>query len=413
MAQALIAFLVANSPCASNAQNADEQATEVARIPTGPTTVTGTLEEIDASKESEFDFPAIDRALQPWLDWKARIAERYGFNLGFDYNFNSQWSNNTSGETDAVGGIFRAFFSWDLLNHSNPARKGTLDFRIENRHKFGSDLPPEALAANFGWVGTSAPDWSDQQWGITVLKWRQRLDVGDTPIEVNVGYMSAFSQFDITPFSDNLTSFQNSSIILNPTIGYPSAGSFGISGYIGIPRTNFYVLGMVMDANGQYDSLSFDTLGDGDYFKALEFGWTDQSVSDASFLFNNVHVALWHTDDDNYGLGLTGSYLFEDSRIGTFARIAWANDDASTPYQRYAAAGITKGVFRGSEVGLGASWGRPPKSDEDQVAVEAFYRWQVAQNFAITPSIQYLDNPALNVEDDSVTVFGIRARFTF
>ncbi len=408
-----IALLIATAPCVAHAERTDNPEEEVTNIPIGPATVTGTLEEIETPKETAFDFPSIDRALQPWFDWKAGLAERYGFKLGFDYNFNAQWSDNSFGETDAVGGIFRAFFSWDLLNRSNPSRKGTLDFRIENRHKIGSELPPEALALNFGWVGTTAPDWSDQQWGITVLKWRQRLDAGNTPIEVSVGYMSAFAQFDITPYSDNLTSFQNNSIILNPTIGYPSAGSFGISGYIGIPRTNFYVLGMVMDANGQYDSLSFDTLGDGDYFKALEFGWTDQSVSDASFLFNNVHVALWHTDDDNFGAGLTGSYTFENSRIGTFARLAWANEDASTPYQRYAAAGITKGVFRASEVGLGASWGRPPNSDEDQVAVEAFYRWQVAQNFAITPSIQYLDNPAFNSSDGAVTVLGLRARLTF
>ncbi len=401
------------SPFELRAQDAGNTTDSAPVIPTAPTSVEGTLEELEAVREAEFDFPAIDSALKPWLDWKARLAERYGFNLGFDYSFNTQWSDNSVGETHATGGIFRAFFSWDLLNRHDPSRKGTLDFRVENRHRIGTALPPEALAANFGWVGTSAPDWSNQQWGITVLKWRQRLDAGDAPIEVNVGYMSAFSQFDITPYSDNLTSFQNNSIILNPTIGYPSAGSFGISGYIGIPRTNFYVLGMVMDANGQYDSLSFDTLGDGAYFKALEFGWTDQSVSDASFLFNNVHVALWHTDDDNYGVGLTGSYTFEDSRIGTFARLAWANEDASTPYQRYAAAGITKGVFRASEVGLGASWGRPPNSDEDQVAVEAFYRWQVAQNFAITPSIQYLDNPAFNSSDGAVTVLGLRARLTF
>ena len=77
-------------------------------------------------------------------------------------------------------------------------------------------------------MGTTAPDWSNQEWGLPIFLLRQRLDIGDAPIEVRVGRMSPFSQFDITPYSDNLTTFQNNSLILNPTIGYPSAGSMGV-----------------------------------------------------------------------------------------------------------------------------------------------------------------------------------------
>lgn len=382
-------------------------------IPRGPNEVSARIEADNEPKETTFDFPGIDRALEPWNDWKSRIAEDKGVRLGFDYNFATQGANNEAGEDSATGGIFRAYISWDLWERTDKSRTGTLDIRVENRHRVGTALAPEALAPNFGWAGTTAPDWSNQGWGLPVFMLRQRLDVGDAPIELRVGRMSAFSQFDITPYSDNLTTFQNNSIILSPTIGYPSAGSFGVGGYVGIPRSKLYVLGMIMDANGRYDDLSLETLGDGEYFKALEFGWTDQDLSGLSYLFNNLHIALWHTDDANYGAGLTGSYTFAEQRIGTFGRIAWAKEGAGTLYQKLVSAGFTKGVFRDSMIGMGASWGEVQNTDESQIAAELFYRWQVAQNLAITPSIQFLSNPVFNPAEKSVTVFGVRARVTF
>ncbi|MGB5328114.1 MAG: carbohydrate porin, partial [Gammaproteobacteria bacterium] len=44
---------------------------------------------------------------------------------------------------------------------------------------------------------------------------------------------------------------------------------------------------------------------------------------------------------------------------------------------------------------------------------EVYYRWQVAEEIAITPSVQLLIDPALNPEEDTLWVFGLRARFAF
>jgi porin len=382
-------------------------------IPRGPDDISTRIEADTRPQKVTFDFPGIDRFFKPWDDWKSRIAEEHGFRLGFDYQPAIQWANNSVGDDSAAGGIFRAFSSWDIWNRDNSSRKGTLDVRIEHRHRIGTDLPPESLAPNFGWLGTTAPDWSDQGLGLTVFMLKQRLDVGDAPIELRVGRMSAFAQFDITPYSDNLTVFMNNSIILSPTIAYPSAGSFGIAGYLGIPNSKLYALGMFMDANGSYDDLGFDSLKKDEFFKALEFGWSDQDLSGFGYLFNNVHAAIWESDNRGWGAGLTGSYTFTKQRLGTFARVAWASDDAATIYEKYAAAGVTKSVYKDSLMGLGASWGQAHNSDIDQYVTEIFYRWQMSQNLALTPDLQFLFNPTLNTQDDVVTVFGIRARITF
>ena len=381
-------------------------------IPRGPLEVPARIEADSRPKQATFDLSALDPFLQPWNDWKARIAEEHGFRLGFDYQPVSQWSNNTLGDDSAAGGIFRAFATWDMWSKDNPSRTGTLDLRIEHRHRLGTDLPPESLAPGFGWVGTTAPDWSDQRWGLTVAMLRQRLDIGDAPIELRVGRMSSFAQFDITPYSDNLTTFQNNSLILNPTIAYPSAGAYGVGGYVGIPQSKFYVLGMIQDANGTYDDLGFDSLEKGEFFSALEFGWTDQEQSGLLYLFNNLHVGLWHSDERGKGATLTGSYTFHEQRLGIFARLGRASDEASTLYEKHAAAGVTKNFYRDSMMGFGISWGQPPKSDVDQIATELFYRWQLAQELALTPSIQLLKNPASNPDDDVVTVVGLRLRLT-
>ena len=42
--------------------------------------------------------------------------------------------------------------------------------------------------------------------------------------------------------------------------------------------------------------------------------------------------------------------------------------------------------------------------------MEVFYRLQLSENLAITPDIQFIINPALNPDDKTVWVLGLRAR---
>lgn len=49
---------------------------------------------------------------------------------------------------------------------------------------------------------------------------------------------------------------------------------------------------------------------------------------------------------------------------------------------------------------------------ESQPTTEIFYRVQLAQNLAITPDIQLLQDSALNDEHDQITIVGLRVRLT-
>jgi len=50
---------------------------------------------------------------------------------------------------------------------------------------------------------------------------------------------------------------------------------------------------------------------------------------------------------------------------------------------------------------------------DDQYALEAYYRVQVSKELAITPSVQLLINPALNPDEESIWVGGVRVRLAF
>ena len=71
-------------------------------------------------------------------------------------------------------------------------------------------------------------------------------------------------------------------------------------------------------------------------------------------------------------------------------------------------------MYRSDLVGIAINRGSPPDNSlSDQTTVEAFWRFQFSQNFAITPHLQYLADPALNTEEDLVTIFGVRMRLAF
>ena len=59
-------------------------------------------------------------------------------------------------------------------------------------------------------------------------------------------------------------------------------------------------------------------------------------------------------------------------------------------------------------------WGRPSDDAlQEQYTSELFYRFQLVERLAITPSVQFIVNPAANPDRTNVWVLGLRARVTF
>ncbi len=64
--------------------------------------------------------------------------------------------------------------------------------------------------------------------------------------------------------------------------------------------------------------------------------------------------------------------------------------------------------------GIGVGWARPTSPLlREQYTAEVFYRFHVTPNFAVTPDLQYIKDPALNPTENDLWVVGLRARLSF
>jgi porin len=170
----------------------------------------------------------------------------------------------------------------------------------------------------------------------------------------------------------------------------------------------------------------FDTFfSDHEYFKHLEFGQTtarDRAYSD------NLHVTLWQADERKAaatpdGWGVVGSYTrYIDQTFMPFLRAGYAEDGGSF-LQKSVSAGLgyrpqTPGDTSHDLLGVGLNWGQPNETVfgsnlKDQYTGELFYRLQLTREIALTPDLQWIIDPALNPAENSIVVWGLRARMAF
>jgi len=178
----------------------------------------------------------------------------------------------------------------------------------------------------------------------------------------------------------------------------------------------FYALGTINDANGLLtDDLDFFS-GGSELWKAIEFGWSPDTSKRYS---HQVNMSFWHVDqrdgittEDSYGMGISANWLFDNNIMPIFR--AGISKGASPVYNETVTLGLTyKLSSRSDEFGVAVNWGKLPSDTyKNQITTELFYKLQLAQNLAITPSIQFLTDPALNNETNDVTIIGLRFRFS-
>ena len=137
---------------------------------------------------------------------------------------------------------------------------------------------------------------------------------------------------------------------------------------------------------------------------------------------DNAHLSFWHADEREEagtpdGWGLAFSYArFVDDRWMPFLRAGYA-DEGGALLERSATLGFGRYMaYRRDLFGVGLNWGRPSadfgQDLDDQWTLEAFYRVQFSENFAITPDLQLISDPALNPDEDLTAVLGVRARLS-
>ncbi|MFT5702584.1 MAG: porin [Desulforhopalus sp.] len=355
------------------------------------------------------------RLLAPIHDWKNGIAERTGFNWSLDYSALFMSVNDSPGEDNASGGMVRFFGYWDLVNRGGP-NKGSLNWKVENRHSY-TDVPPSGLGFESGYVGLFQPPFSDQQTRLTNLYWKQYFAEGKWAFVG--GFLDATDFVDVYLLASPWTGFNNFVFSTgSAAMDLPNDATLGVAtgGMIG---SKVYVQAGIADANSDptqpldgFDSVANDS----DFFKWIEVGFTPKQDK---LYFDNVHVTFWHIDErangtpDGWGLNASWQQWVNDKWL-PFVRGGYTEDSGSLLEKSMTVGVGYQPVPMRGVIGLGLNWGKPNQTSfdgaDDQYTTELFWRYQLTKELAVTPSIQYIKDPALNQEEDSLWAYSLRVR---
>jgi porin len=315
--------------------------------------------------------------------------------------------------------MVRFFGSWDLVGRES-GNTGALVWKIEHRHKY-SDIPPGSFGFEIGYVGLIEPPFSDAGLILGNLYWRQRLLQGR--VALLGGWVDATDYVDVYAMASPWTGFMNFVFSTgSATMPVPNQGIGLAAG--GMITDKFFAIGGFADSNSDPANPGdgFDTFFDEhEYFKHLEFGWTP---SKDQIYLDNFHVTLWHADEreatltpEGWGANISFTRYLGKKWL-PFFRAGYA-DDGGSLLERSLSTGFGYQRTPGKNLlGFGFNWGEPSESSfgpglSDQLTAELFYRWNISREIALTPDLQYIKDPALNPEQSSIWVLGLRARLAF
>ena len=385
----------------------------------GPSSVNAQIRSDREVKQTPFRFTGLSGQMQPYYDFQARIKQENGLAFGADYNALYQHASDSPGEDDAAGGVIRLFANWTMTGRGTP-RTGSLVAKVENRHRLGTDIAPQDLAGEIGYVGLTAIVHSDADTLLTNLYWQQNF--GASGWAFVAGFVDTTDYVDIYGLANPWTTFSNLTFSTNPVIPVPNQG-LGVAASYHFAE-NYYVFGGFADTNGDPgDPLEgLDTFfDDSEFFKHIEFGWTPDWGNRYE---ENVHLTLWQVDereeaavDDGWGAAFSFSRKLGDRWL-PFFRAGYSDGGGGSFLQRSASVGV--GYFpehRSDNFGIGLGWGEPSDGTfgrglDDQYTIEAYYRIQLFQHMTVTPQLQYLIDPPQNPQEDRIWVLGLRTRIS-
>ena len=380
----------------------------------------GDEEDDDSPKSSWLRFPS---PLQPWLDFKQQVLlQQYGLLIGGSEGILGQdYSSSLTGQHDAVGQKFTLNVGQQLLWQGTPQALW-IEAVIEDRGPVGTEFAPLQAGlqdrlqhrdrANLGRLqprrdaALFAPEPVRQPLPVRCreafrAKLRQSLS--------SVRRQPPVPQSDLHDERHDPGSLarlrRRRSIVSDQFRALRQGGIYTVySDDVGFTADSFF--------------------NKPQYFTHLELGWSGTAASGTPIQArgpmdaNNFSVTLWNKDAEQngpaaaHGVAFNANYLVQDN-VMVFGRGGWSE---GWQLDRNLSAGIAwRPVEHYSDLfGIGGGWAQPANPNlRDQYIFEAFYRFQLTTQLAITPDIQWILHPTLNPNTGSLWVASLRARITF
>ncbi len=348
----------------------------------------------------------------PIKKWRSQVAENTGFHWSLDYSALFMAVSDSPGEDNASSGMVRFYGFWDLVNRGGP-NKGSLNWKVENRHRYTS-VPPSGLGFDSGYLGLFGAPFSDQQTRLTNLHWKQYFAGGNWAFVGGLLYALEF--VDVYQIASPWTGFTNFMFATGSgAMDLPDDAALGagVGGYI---SETMYVQAGFVDASSDPADPFSDVWKGSNFFKWVEVGFTPGRKS---YYVDKIHLTYWHVDEradstpDGWGLTASWHSVIDDNWF-PFIRGGYTEDSGSL-LERSISAGIGyEPIPKRGMIGFGFNWGRPNEASYgnlgDQYTTELFWRFQATTELAISPTVQYIRDPALNPDEDSLWAFGLRMR---
>jgi porin len=400
---------------------ADEQTADtVDEIPlnlNNPGSVVERLKEDSKQKEYLFQFPGLSRALAPWYDFKASLAEKHGLRFGLSFTTLYQKADESFGlEDDAAGYDLDFSGSWTFRGRetSSPAELG---FSFFKRDTFGTELAPQTLFTQFGSLYSTAAPYGVNDPVVGEL-WLQKKY--NNVFGYRIGKIFPITAYDFFPFKNFRTDFVDFNQVTNAIIPLPGNGLGAFAVYR--PQPNILLRLGVHDANADVEKSGFDTY-DSELFTILEFGLDTGLVprTPGRPPHGHIHLSLWHQDerekagiDDGWGIGISGVQRF--GRFSPFLRYGYADAEVAGPtsVKHMLNAGLVVDEILGQSndrIGAGVTWSDPIAGTlDDQIVIDAYYRVQLTPEMQVGPTFELIFDPVRNPSEDRIFVLGFRTR---
>jgi porin len=275
------------------------------------------------------------------------------------------------------------------------------------------------LFTQFGSLYSTAAPYGETNSSIAELWIQQKFR---NVFGFRLGQIFPITAYDFFPFKNFRKDFVDFNHVTNVSIPLPSNGLGAYAIYRPHPR--FMLRLGAHDANADTERFGFNTYEKGELFKIFEVGYDTGLIprEPGRAPHGHIHVSTWHQNQRedagiDSGWGIAGSALQRFGRFTPWVRYGYANhsDDGPTPVKHMANVGLVINEIFGQSydrIGIGYTWSDPANHELDnQKQIDAYYRVQVTPEIQVGPTYQLIFDPVRNPDEDTVYVWGIRARF--
>jgi porin len=358
----------------------------------------------------------LTQALSPYFEFKERLREDYGFAYTIEYAPQYQGDLRFNGVTTANDET-NLIFQWAPVDHAD-IKRGSLIGWYQISRTLGSRNTSEFMS-DVGVItpvngGDTAPGDHRDLW--QMLAWEQW--VLDERLRLGVGKLTTRTFFNLNRYAvGDREDFMTPQLVNNTVVPFTARNGMGVFAQYHMDAS--YLTGMVREADGTSEGISFSTIDSGRWEYAAELGLTPKNFNG---LGEGIYrFATYYTDAIGKGASSSPSgwavALSFDQDIGddygALFRYSYADEDWRAFKQRVALGMQIKHPlgYQFDRIGVAGWWAEPTASQLDaEYGLEAFWKLQLAPNLEVTPDLQLIFNPQGNTSKDPVIVGGLRLR---